>query len=178
MSPTVTARLYVAGPMTGLPEFNRPAFFAAEASLRVVGYGVLNPARREPVEGKAWEDYLRDGLTDLLVCTGVALLPGWMDSRGARLEVSTAWALSFPVRTVDAWIGGPPAEPTVTIPARLFAAARAEMLADKDRARGEYGMLAPPGSGTAQRAEARERQWRSLHPGYEEFLDWPLGGGS
>jgi hypothetical protein len=72
----------------------------------------------------------------------------------------------------------PDAERTVTIPARLFAAVRAEMLADRDRARGEYGMLAPAGSGTAARAEAREQHWRGLHPGYSEFLDWPFGGGS
>lgn len=95
--------LYVAGPMTGLPAFNRPAFFTAEHVLRQAGHGVVNPARHEPVQGKSWEDYMRDGLTDLLTCSGVALLPGWMDSRGARLEVRTAWTLSIRVQSVEAW---------------------------------------------------------------------------
>jgi hypothetical protein len=96
-------RLYVAGPMTGLPEYNRPAFAEATARLNRVGHDAVNPGRREPVPGKSWQDYLRDGLTDLLHCEGVAVLPRWMESRGARLEVSTAWALSMPVRTVEVW---------------------------------------------------------------------------
>jgi len=72
----------------------------------------------------------------------------------------------------------PDAERTVTLPARLVAAVRAEMLADKDRARGERGLVAPVGSGAGKRADAHESFWRSLHPGFAEFLDWPFGGGS
>lgn len=72
----------------------------------------------------------------------------------------------------------PDKERTVTLPARLVAAVRAEMLADLDRARGERGLLAPPGSRTAVRAHAHETHWRALHPGFAEFLDWPFGGGS
>ncbi len=30
-------KVYIAGPMTGLPMFNRPAFFAAEAYLQAQG---------------------------------------------------------------------------------------------------------------------------------------------
>lgn len=97
-------RIYVAGPMTGLPEFNRPTFFNAETMLHRHGFEVVNPARREPVDGKLWEDYMRDGLTDLLTCTGVALLHGWRGSKGARLEVRVATALHIPARMLDQWI--------------------------------------------------------------------------
>ena len=31
-------RIYIAGPMSGLPEFNHPAFHAAAAQLRGAGY--------------------------------------------------------------------------------------------------------------------------------------------
>lgn len=37
-------KVYIAGPMTGLPEFNYPTFFAAEEYLRSHGAKVMNPA--------------------------------------------------------------------------------------------------------------------------------------
>lgn len=37
-------RLYLAGPMTGLPDFNYPAFHAAAAAWRAAGWTVANPA--------------------------------------------------------------------------------------------------------------------------------------
>jgi len=43
--------IYIAGPMSGLPEFNYPAFFAAAEQLTAAGYDVLNPARPEGREG-------------------------------------------------------------------------------------------------------------------------------
>jgi hypothetical protein len=48
-------RAYIAGPMTGLPEFNFPAFHAAAASLRARGFEVENPAQRPlPLFGKGF----------------------------------------------------------------------------------------------------------------------------
>ena len=38
-------RIYIAGPMTGLPDFNYPAFNAAAARMRALGFEVEN---REP----------------------------------------------------------------------------------------------------------------------------------
>lgn len=37
-------RVYIAGPMTGLPEYNFPAFHAAAKAWRDAGWEVLNPA--------------------------------------------------------------------------------------------------------------------------------------
>ena len=37
-------RVYISGPMSGLPELNFPAFHAAAASLRAKGLDVVNPA--------------------------------------------------------------------------------------------------------------------------------------
>jgi hypothetical protein len=39
--------LYIAGPMTGIPDSNYPAFNQAEIELRAAGYDVLNPVASE-----------------------------------------------------------------------------------------------------------------------------------
>jgi Domain of unknown function (DUF4406) len=97
--------LYIAGPMTGLPELNFPAFFEAERVLRAHGFDVLNPADRAGrTEGMPWSWYLRRGVRDVTESDGVALLPGWGDSRGARLEWFVARGLDLPAATVDGWL--------------------------------------------------------------------------
>ena len=40
----IMRRIYIAGPMTGIPEHNYPAFHAAVAKLRAEGYAVTSPA--------------------------------------------------------------------------------------------------------------------------------------
>lgn len=99
-------KLYVAGPMTGLPEFNRPAFFAAAEYLTTAGHDPVNPARHPVVDGWTWADYMRLGLADVLTVEGVAVLPGWLGSRGAWLEVTVARGLGLPVRDVADWVNG------------------------------------------------------------------------
>lgn len=40
-------RVYIAGPMSGMPEFNFPAFFAAQRRLEAQGWIVNNPAEKD-----------------------------------------------------------------------------------------------------------------------------------
>ncbi|MFU7262033.1 DUF4406 domain-containing protein, partial [Pseudomonas aeruginosa] len=68
-------RIYLAGPMTGLPEHNFPAFHAEAARLRSLGYQVENPAEHGEIPGFEWADYLRLDLQKLLTCQAIALLP-------------------------------------------------------------------------------------------------------
>lgn len=99
----MSVRLYVAGPMTGLPGHNVAAFNRAELVLKAIGYRVLNPARHEGL-CSSWQGYMRLGLTDVCNADGVALLPGWENSKGAQLEKATAEALDIPVKTLEEWL--------------------------------------------------------------------------
>lgn len=90
-------RLYLAGPMTGIEDFNYPAFNAMAERLRAAGYDVENPADHGTVDGADWADYMAYDLTRLGLCGQVAVLPGWENSKGARLEVHIARELGMPV---------------------------------------------------------------------------------
>lgn len=107
-------RVYVAGKMRGVPRFNFPAFFAAEAHLACMGWQVVNPARmdleagfdpssnREPDPEFIRKAFGRD-LYELADCDAIALLPGWETSNGATLELAVARFLGLQV--IDAHSG-------------------------------------------------------------------------
>ncbi len=89
--------MYISGPMTGLPGYNRAAFFAAEKRLAALGYVPINPAHIEGPKDAPWAFWMRRALTYLLTCQCIVMLPGWRDSRGAQLEKLVAEALGMTV---------------------------------------------------------------------------------
>lgn len=113
-------KIYVAGPMRGIPEFNFPAFNAAAEMLRQCGHEVFNPAERDNErhgkdisKGNATGDEhvaaaqhgfnLREALADDMAfitrdADAIYLLKGWQHSKGARAEKATAEALGLMVR--------------------------------------------------------------------------------
>ena len=91
-------RIYLAGPMSGLPLYNYPAFNAAAAQLRVMGYHVENPA--ENPEQPSWAHYMRLAIGQLVTCDTVVLLPGWRKSKGARVERWLAKLLQIEIREI------------------------------------------------------------------------------
>lgn len=95
-------RVYIAGPMTGYPELNFPAFHREAARLRALGLEVVNPAEinRDPSAG--WVECMRNDIRELVTCDVIALLPGWEKSRGATLEHHIAVALQLSVLRVGA----------------------------------------------------------------------------
>lgn len=96
-------RLYIAGPMTGLPLLNFPAFHAAAAELRAAGYEVENPAENpQPPCGGTWLGYMRMAVAQVATVDAVVLLPGWENSKGARVERDLAVGLGLDVMTLDA----------------------------------------------------------------------------
>lgn len=110
-------KLYLAGPMRGVREFNFPAFHEAAAKLRARGHEVFSPAEKDIEnfgrdfaadnlfgdEVSAARDFgfdLREALlADLeFICRhadGIVLLPGWLNSRGAQAERMVAAALNL-----------------------------------------------------------------------------------
>jgi hypothetical protein len=101
-------RLYIAGPMTGLPEQNFPAFRAAAAQLVEAGYEVTDPSTLGEHDDWAWADYLKRDLPELLKCDGVAVLDGWSESKGASIEVRVADELGMQVWSVLSWVVNAP----------------------------------------------------------------------
>lgn len=95
-------RIYLAGPMTGLPDLNRPAFYAAARALAERGYEVFNPAEADEHDPEATPDkprewFLRRDIPELCRSDAVAVLPGWRNSIGAQVEVYVARAIGLPV---------------------------------------------------------------------------------
>ena len=89
-------RVYLSGPMAGLPDHNFPAFHATAAELRAAGYDVVNPAELDNA-GKTWEGCLRTDLREMCTCDAIALMPGWEGSKGANLELHVAHRLGMQV---------------------------------------------------------------------------------
>lgn len=98
--------IYIAGPMTGLPESNYPAFRSAADALAKAGYEVEDPSLNDNPTPSDYHGWLRAGLAQLIRCDTVALLPGWESSGGARLEVHVAATLGMRVAPIEHWVGG------------------------------------------------------------------------
>jgi hypothetical protein len=99
-----TTKLYIAGPMSGYPGANYPAFNTAELLLRRAGYETVNPAKVNTGTEAHYVDFIREDIRVMLDCHGVAVLEFWWESPGARNEVSTMGLMKRPIRSVDEWL--------------------------------------------------------------------------
>lgn len=98
-------RLYLSGPMSGLPNLNREAFHEAAKKLRKKGFKVVNPPELDKNEPqRTWEGCLRRDITWLMTCTKIATLPNWKKSRGATLEVHIGKQLKYPIHPVNHYL--------------------------------------------------------------------------
>ena len=88
-------RIYLSGPMSGIPEYNFPAFDQAEYEIASLGLCPINPHRfSEEVfaefHAKGIEptrhDFMREDIKALARCDGIFMLPGWQKSWGAKWE--------------------------------------------------------------------------------------------
>lgn len=94
-------RVYIAGPMTGHPDYNRDGFEKGVAFCEEQGWIAINPwgvnALHEDKcpagpkftyenETHPWECWLKASLRQMLTCQEILMLPGWEQSRGASIE--------------------------------------------------------------------------------------------
>lgn len=89
--------IYIAGPMTGFPDHNFPAFNAMADKLRSEGWVVVNPAEINAAYGPEYDikyrcTWMRNDIQALLTCSHIMLLEGFEYSTGARLEAQVAHA--------------------------------------------------------------------------------------
>ena len=100
-------RVYIAGPMTGIPFYNFPSFdFTAELG-RELGYEIVSPAESDramgfdehheaPTQAELRLMIINDVIA-LTKCDAIALLPGWGYSTGVAVELAVARFLNLPV---------------------------------------------------------------------------------
>ena len=89
---------YIAGPMAGIPDFNFPAFHEMAKRLREAGWEAKNPA--DNFGGRtdlSREIYIRADVAVLAACDAIVMLPGWQNSRGAKLEYFLAQEMGLEI---------------------------------------------------------------------------------
>ena len=79
-------KVYISGPMTGIPDYNKTAFKAAEAALIAKGHSVVNPWDLGEVPYWGHHEYMKRDIAAMAECFGIYMLPGWLRSRGAKAE--------------------------------------------------------------------------------------------
>lgn len=96
--------IYIAGPMTGISEFNFPAFDKARDRLIAEGWAVVSPADLDRAFGfdptlyeddcvmpeKFLAEAIRRDLEHIQKCDAIYLLDGWEKSNGALAELGVA----------------------------------------------------------------------------------------
>lgn len=90
-------RVYLSGPMSGIPGHNFPAFMSWAQHLRAEGWDVVNPAEIAQVSQADWHACMRNDVRELATCDAIALMPGWERSQGANLELHIAHRLGMEV---------------------------------------------------------------------------------
>lgn len=99
------SRVYISGPITNAnphaQDCNIQAFNNKAAVLTLAGRDVVNPANNgQPVDA-TWAEHMRADIRLLMDCDTIHMLPGWSNSKGARLEWWIAMELGMAVEGAE-----------------------------------------------------------------------------
>jgi hypothetical protein len=89
----IRKKVYIAGPMSGVPDCNRHAFNLAAQVQKSLTHIVLNPATLPA--GLSEPEYMQIGLAMLMCADMVYMLDGWELSQGALAEHALAQKLGL-----------------------------------------------------------------------------------
>lgn len=90
-------KIYIAGKVTGLPARETYLKFKkAELSIAASGFSAVNPIEVVNDENARWDVAMKVCIKALLDCDAVLILPDWMRSKGAKLEVEICDQLKIP----------------------------------------------------------------------------------
>lgn len=97
-------KVYIAGPMRGLPNLNFEAFDGAARLWKSAGHQPFSPAEMDRALGYTGENdsgalrhVILGDIVAIYSADAIAVLPGWERSRGATLEVALAQVLDLPI---------------------------------------------------------------------------------
>jgi len=109
-------KVYIAGPIKGMPDGNRAAFKQRAEELLLLGHLPVNPwdippdhdigeCIGDPVDHSdsphRYGCYLRADIEQLMYCDAITMLPGWENSVGACTELGVAMAIGL--LTIKEW---------------------------------------------------------------------------
>jgi len=97
-------KVYISGPITGLPNENREAFEEAEKALRKAGHIPANPHVfcQDIPRDAPHSVFMRRCMKILEVCDVITPLQGYTQSDGCRQEMRRAAELGMKLYDVDA----------------------------------------------------------------------------
>lgn len=80
------SKVYISGPMSGIPDYNYHAFYDAAMKLRLKGVEVVSPAEGTVTNTKMWSDYMRAAIKMLCDCDFNVRLPGGSNPKVRSLK--------------------------------------------------------------------------------------------
>jgi len=108
-------KIYIAGKMRGIKDFNKQAFYDAEKYLTSLGHEAVNPfhidvemgidmtsptGNTDDIQGftqDSLKEIIKRDVAEVIECDAVYMLESWKDSKGARAEKAIAEWLGIEV---------------------------------------------------------------------------------